>query len=97
MVCFRHFPYTWQIVQISAGLSSIVCACVFFLISVGAPSAFWKIMGGILLCLGCICTGAGAVWCYLSVNRIRTDYDIYGRVKECEVETLTSEAADAVR
>ena len=57
----------------------------------------WKILAGLSVFIGAVCTGTGTIWCCLSVKRTRSNYDIYGRVRECEIETLTSEATDMIR
>ena len=91
------FPYKLQVAEIVIGLSTISCGVIFLLISVGVTSPLWIIMAGTSMCIGALCTVTGAIWCWCSTRRSRSDHDLYGRVRECEVETLTSEATEMIR
>lgn len=90
----KSFPYKWQVAEITLGLSTLVCGAVFFLISRGVTSPLWIILAGTFLCIGVVCTLMGASWCCWSLQRIQTDHEVYGKIKDCEIETLTSAMAD---
>ena len=49
------------------------------------------------LCIGTMCVSAGAIWCYYVIHRSPTDKDSGVRVKNGEVETLTSEATEMIK
>ena len=89
----KKFPYKGQIAVIAIGLSAVVCACVFFLISVGAEMSVWKILAGISAAIGALCTLIGVGWCCLAVRLSRTDPDLYA----CEIDMSTTDATEMLK
>ncbi len=97
MGCVQSFLYKWQVAEITLGLSTLVCGAIFFLISRGNSSPLWIILTGTFLCIGVVCTIMGAVWCCWSLQQVRKDHEVYGNIKDCEIETLTSAIVDTNR
>ena len=94
---FASFPYKWQTLEIACGLTSLVSGAVFFLISVGARSPLWKILGGTFCSIGVLLTLVGVSWCCYAIRTTSADNDMYCRGRDYEAETLTTEGTDLYR
>ena len=97
MEWFRTFPYKLQVAEIALGLCCIVSGAIFSLIAVGISSPLWRIMAGTTLCIGIVCTIMGSIWCCWLVKRARLHGEIYCKTRDCEAETMTSEATEMIR
>jgi hypothetical protein len=93
----KTFPYKWQLADITFGFSALSCGAIFWLISVGMTSPLWIIMAVTSLSIGVACTLTGSIWCCIAIRRSRLDVDLCGHARECEAETLTSEATEMIR
>jgi hypothetical protein len=93
----KTFPYKIQLSQITLGFTIFTCGTVFYLISFGMKTSLWITMAVTSLCIGTMCVSAGAIWCYYVIHRSPTDKDSGVRVKNGEVETLTSEATEMIK
>jgi len=83
------FPYKWQVAEITLGVVILICACAFFLLSCGVTSPLWLIMAATSLFIGSVCTISGVIWCLWSLRHAESEYDVYGRIKDGETDTLT--------
>ena len=92
MSWLKTFQYKWQALEIAFGLVSFVSGGILLLISVGAQSPLWQVLGGTFCCLGLMCTLVGVAWCVWSLRVGKTGmttHALYGPGCDYEAETLT--------